>query len=306
MIEQQAVLAAPGDDVQAEPDLPQEGLRLLQAPQLGRRQEAMGGEPIEGVAAEVALGDPGDGLDVAQATGACLDIGLEVVSRVVGFQVAVGLLAHLGFEEFPHRPDALRGESSPHLRDQIRVAFEQPRFEQRRHDAHVRDALLGAFLDGAHAVADFKADVPEESDEALDRTASPIIGGALNQQQDVDVGAGVQLPAPVAADGDQRPIAQGAQRLRPPCFLQNRVDQRGARVDQILDGLLREKAVLELLVRLPQQVPIGRGRVAGLGKQRGQPIEQRPQGRRGGRQSFLDELRVSRCHVIAVVRSRPM
>ena len=59
--------AGRSSDVQAEAHLPQEGLRLLQAPQLRRREKAVRRQLIERVGAEVALGHPGDGLDVAQA-----------------------------------------------------------------------------------------------------------------------------------------------------------------------------------------------------------------------------------------------
>ncbi len=41
MVEQQPVLAPPGEHVQAEAHLPQEGLRLLQAPQLREREKAV-------------------------------------------------------------------------------------------------------------------------------------------------------------------------------------------------------------------------------------------------------------------------
>ena len=109
VVEQQAVLAPRGEGVEAKAHLPQKRLRLLQAAQLRQREEPMRDQGIERVgAAEVPLRDPGDGLDVAQASGAGLDVGFEVVSGVVGFQVPLGLLAHFRLEELLHRPDALR------------------------------------------------------------------------------------------------------------------------------------------------------------------------------------------------------
>ena len=54
---------------------------------------------IEGVGAEMALGHPADGLNVAQAAGARFDVRFEVVG---GIEVAVmpfGLFADLGLEK---------------------------------------------------------------------------------------------------------------------------------------------------------------------------------------------------------------
>ena len=108
VIEQQSILAPPGDAVQRKAHAPEEGLRALQAAQLGRCQEALGRELIERLDAEVPLGHPGDRLDVAQAAGARLHVGLEVVRRIVGLGVPLVLLAYFGFEEVLHRPEVLR------------------------------------------------------------------------------------------------------------------------------------------------------------------------------------------------------
>ena len=53
---------------------------------------------VERARAEVALGHPGDGLDVAQAARAGLDVRFEVVGGVVGLEMPVLLLGDLGFE----------------------------------------------------------------------------------------------------------------------------------------------------------------------------------------------------------------
>src|SRR5437868_1396802 len=99
---------------------------------------------FRGRGAEVTLRDPGDGLDVAQPPGPGLDVGLEVVGGVVGLQVPRGLLAHLGLEELLHRPESLGRESLAHGGEQLRIARDEARLEQRRHDTDVADAFLGA------------------------------------------------------------------------------------------------------------------------------------------------------------------
>ncbi len=62
----------------------------------------------------MALGDPGNRLNVAQSAGTGLYVGLEVVGRVVGLGVSVGLFADFGFEEFLDRPNVLGRERGPH------------------------------------------------------------------------------------------------------------------------------------------------------------------------------------------------
>ncbi len=221
-------------------------------------------------------------------------------------QMPLCLLAHLRFEEFPHGPDSLRGERRAHAGDQRAVSGEQPRLQERRHDAHVRDTFLRALLDSAHTVAHLQTDVPQEGDQPLDRGTARGIRRLWNQQQDVDIGTGVQLPAAVAPDGHQRPIIELCQRLGSPGLPQNCIDECRACVDQVLDRFLGEESGLQLLMRLPEQVTVGRRRVFGFQQQARQSVQQRPGGaaRRRG-QRFLDQLRIACCHFIVVVRRRP-
>ena len=303
VVEQQPVLAPPGEGVKPEAHLPQKRLRLLEAAQLRDREEPVGREPVEGLGAEVTLRDPGDGLDVAQPPGPGLDVGLEVVGGVVGLQVPRGLLAHLGLEELLHRPESLGRESLAHGGEQLRDARDEARLEQRRHDTDVADAFLGALGHRAHAVTDLEADVPEERDQRLDRAAAARVGRARREQQDVDVGAGVELRAPVAAHCHQSPAGKrGA--VAAPRLAQHRIDERGARVDELLDGLRGEEARLELLVGRAQQLA-PRGRLAPGGEPCRESLEQRPGDRRGrGGTRFLEQPGVPGTHVRAASDAR--
>ena len=114
MIEQQPIFATTGDAVQREAHFPKKRLGALQAAQFGGREEAEIDEIIERIGAEVTFGDPGDGLDIAQAARARLDVGLEVVGRVVRLEVALVLLSNLRVEELTHRPDRRGGECGTH------------------------------------------------------------------------------------------------------------------------------------------------------------------------------------------------
>ena len=63
--------------------------------------------------------------------------------------------------------------------------------------------------------------------------------------------------------------------MQAPGLAEHRIDERGARMHQRLDRLLREKALLELLVRAAQELAPGARADIG-GELRRQGSEQRP------------------------------
>ena len=207
---------------------------------------------VERAGVELALGHPRDGLDVAQAARAGFDVGLQVVGRVVGLGVPFLLLGHLGFEVGLDRPDALGRHGIAHLREQLRVAGQQPRLHQRGHHADVGGTFLGAFVDGAHAVADLEIDVPQEGHQPFDQAAAGLIGCRGDQDQDVDVGMRMQLAAPVTADGRQCPAREAGRQLRAPHLAQDGVDELGARVHQGFHRFVGAEALHQLGVRVPE------------------------------------------------------
>ena len=69
MIEQQPVFTAVRQYMQSEADLPQEGLRRLELAQFALGQEVMVDQFVERIGAEVPLGNPADGLNIAQLYG---------------------------------------------------------------------------------------------------------------------------------------------------------------------------------------------------------------------------------------------
>ena len=122
--------------------------------------------------------DPDHRLQVAQAAGAFLDVGLEVVRGVVVLEVALLLLEHLRLVERRARP------SPPRTRARNRAYSAREPATSRCSSRLVLHRDVGghlgfAFVDRAHAVADLDADVPQQADEALDdRRARPRRAGA--------------------------------------------------------------------------------------------------------------------------------
>jgi len=243
MIEQQPVLVAAGDHVQGEAHPPQEILAGEQLVAFLLAEEAAVAQLVQGEGVEVALGDPGHGVDVAQAAGAFLDVGLQLVAGIVVLGVALALLFQLGAEEGVHRPHLVRRHRFLQRGVQRGVAAQRARLDQVGDDGDVLRRQFGAFGHRAHAAADFQADVPEEGEELLQRRLVALQGVLVVQHQQVDVGMGQQLAAAVAAHRDQ---AQSGRLLRQelqPGLVQHLVHQVGAGMHQrIGSGALVEHA----------------------------------------------------------------
>ena len=288
--------------VQREAHLPQERLRGAQLAQLVGREEAVLDQFVERLRAEVALRDPADGLDVAQSAGTGLHVRLEVVRGVVVPVVAGLLLGDLGFEEGLRRPDAVLAERAAHRLEQVVGPREQPRLDERRGDAHVGGALVLAVVDRAHAVADLEPDVPQEREEVLD--ALVAVGDVALRQQDhhVDVGAGVQFAAPVAADGDEVDILLARPGVQRPGLAQHDVDHAGAVANQRLDRLVVGESRLQVGIAVGQRLPEGGSAVLAVERGR-QCLEERPRRQRNAPGGGLDFVGLDGRHAQAGGRS---
>jgi len=192
MIEQQPVLAPAREQMQPETDAPEKRAPLREDAQLALGQELVRHELGERARAQVPLREPADHLNVAQAPGAALDVGFEVVGRVVIARVARALLLELGAEERGTVPHAIRADASRQLREQTARAVQQARFHERRNHGDVAARLALAVVERAHAVADLETDVPKEREKSADRLVR-LVGGALDENEQVDVRLRVEL-----------------------------------------------------------------------------------------------------------------
>jgi len=232
VIEQNAVLAPAGEVVEGEADPPQEGLAAAQRAVLAFGEETVFDQITQGVDAEMAFGHPADHLDVAQAAGALLDVGLEVVGGVVVLVVARDLFLELGLEEAGAGPDAVRPGGLAHGLEQGRRAGEQPRLDEVGRHGDVALAFAHAVVQGAHAVADLQAEIPQQRQEGLEAAGQLGVLAVRQQDEQVDVRMRQQLAAAVAADGNQgQALGIGLQRPVPGAH-QQLVEQPGAAVDQ--------------------------------------------------------------------------
>ena len=172
------------------------------------------------------LGDPEQGLEVAQAALALLDVGLEQVAGRALAGVALGALGELQLDELGAGGAEIVPEPAAEAVGEGLVAPEVAVLEQAGADGDVAFGVAQAVVDGADRVADLEAQVPEAVERALDQALAPgglLVGG---EEEQVDVGEGRHLGAAVAADGDRRdPLGGG---------------RVGERVEPALDDVERE------------------------------------------------------------------
>ena len=159
---------------------------------LGTGQKAMHDQAVQGLGRKVAPRDPGNHLQVAQAAGPFLDIGFQVIGRVVVALVALDLFFVLGLEEGLGRPDFLRRRQFQHLHQQVDGAGQQARFHQCRCCHHVGLCILGALGDRSHTVPEVETGIPQQLHESLDLLARKALADVVFQQdQQIHIGGGV-------------------------------------------------------------------------------------------------------------------
>src|SRR5690606_18018011 len=104
---------------------------------------------------------------------------------------------------------------------------------------------------------DLEPDVPHEREKLLEMRL-PRSRLALRQQdQDVDVGAEIELAAAVPADRDQGDFARVLADVHVPRALEKRIHEARAIAHQTFDRLIVEEALLEFRIAVGERAPKG-------------------------------------------------
>ena len=204
-VEHQPVFAPARHHVQPRADQLQAAFVALQLLDLERRDQALGRQLVPVLAQPRSARHPDHHLQVAQAARAFLAVGFQRVGRVLELAVALVHFERLRAQKGlgVHR---LR-VGAPEAVEDAPVTAQVARFEQGGLHRHVALALDGAFVQRAHAGADFQADVPAGGDEGFDRCLAAVVASqhvARQQHQHVHIGVRKQLAAAVAAHRQQR------------------------------------------------------------------------------------------------------
>ena len=247
VVEEQAVFRPPGEQVQAEPDLPEEVSAFAEITVLRLGEAGVARGAAQRPRAEVTSRDPVHAVDVPQPARAVLDVGLEVRRGVVESTVPFPLLEAAGLEEGRSGPQAIRTGAL----EQLLEKRGRPREEACFHEGGGKNGIVArvrlALVHAAHAVPDPQADVPDEGDEAPDAFLAAAAQGAVHQDEKIDIGMRVQLAPPVAADRYQaRP------RLPPKAAVRPRAGQQ--RVDFTGPGRHERNGTLSGRMSSPQRI----------------------------------------------------
>ena len=201
-VKQKAVLAPVRKQVQFDEQAPEGVLGAFEIPRLSGGEQPCASDFLPVVTEPGRACHPEDHLQIAQAPGRFLAVGLQ---RIRGFLMAGMALLHfsaLCLEKIACIQVVVHGL---HEAAREHAASRDPAgFEQRRFDGDVAVGFLDALLDRAHAVARLNADIPHGGDQRAQ--AGFVLGRWLGWQQDqqIDVGVGVKLAPAIATDGGER------------------------------------------------------------------------------------------------------
>ena len=182
---------------------------------LGDRDQAVLGELAPVLAETGGARDPEHRLQVAQAARALLDVGLEVVGRVLYFRWRCCCSSALASKNA--RSVERRARSARRKRSVERArAGEEAMLEQARPDRDVAAPSRVSHSSTVRTLAPISRPMSQSMPMKRSIDAVPAPLRAVGQQdQDVDVGMREELAAAVAADGDAAPTPGGIADLVP-------------------------------------------------------------------------------------------
>ena len=229
--------------MQGEAHPPQEVPSLPQHPQLPGCQEFVRHQGLQIARAEMPARHPENHVDVAQPARAALDVGFQVVGRVVVPCVPRLLLLELGFKETPHGPDTRWGAGLFHAVKEVLRAQQPARFHERGGRGQVPAALITTLIDGTRAVPDLQPDVPEQRQERRHRFPDIALFLFGQEHEQVHVRIRMQFAPAIPPGSSQHCVGQ----LRParsfPDRADHAVDQRGLVGNQFCRRLTGEETV---------------------------------------------------------------
>ena len=244
-VKHQPVFAAARHQVQARADQAQQRFVALDLPRFVRGRNAFAHQGVPALAQAGRPGHPHDDLQIAQAPGRLLAVGLERIGRVFEFGVPLAHLQQLALQK-GQRVQCLcvAFAKTP---EQPLVPGDPARLQQRGLHRDVGGRFSHAFGGGAHAGCDLQPAVPATADEGLElglQARGVVWRLAIGQEhQHVHIGVGKQLRTTKAAHSGQTQLITQAGLLPQPN--QNAIDQAGELPQGPLQGPGRNRPARE-------------------------------------------------------------
>ncbi len=180
------------------------------------------------------LGDPEQGLEVAQTSLSLFDIRFDHVAFAVLDMAGIAFL-ELGLDEFASCSLENFGfQMLAQILGKRSVSGKKPMFEHRRPDREILGSQANAILDCPARMSNLEPQIPENVEHRLDHALGP--GGDLvrGQEQQVDIRSRRHLSAPVTAHRDNRdPFTLCRSRKRVQQFRRHEERRRDQPVGQV-------------------------------------------------------------------------
>ena len=179
-------------------------------------------------------GEPDGEVVVAQATGAVLEVGLEVEDGVAEFGVAdAGHLAELLGDGVPLAEDQAGQDGLVELLVEGEMAGEEAAVECGQGEFEIAGIEAARFLQGAGTGAGAQAYLPHSLNDRADLVLGVRLGFVVGKDEEhVDVGVGEEILAAVSAQGQEGDVRRRlAGKNATPHFNEGAVDHGGAAAD---------------------------------------------------------------------------
>ena len=287
VVEQQPFLGPPRFQMQRVAVATQRGLRLAQAGALGRIEQTFDLHVLEPARMHQPATQPAQRIERAQATGAVLDVGLQVVGGVVVARVAGVALGQARGQVVRRGPQLRVVDDGAQRGVEGGVTHQPSRIQQAGEYRGIARRQLAALRQLAHGVAHFQADVPQRGEELLQR-AQPRRRGCVDQRQQVHIRIRKQQAAAVAPHGEQRRVVDLAQAGRPHVG-HHAVHRLAAPARQHAGVGTVPESHREAAIHITQQLPQGTAGIAGNARARHRHGQARQRRQDDGRGSWRHE-----------------
>ena len=198
-VEREPLLGAAGLEVKVAAHPPQELLAAQEQPVFLAREQT-GLDELGRIAHAVdVFRDPEQSVEVAQSALGILNVGLDEIAAAPGLAHAGVALGQLGATNSAGvSRTTSRSKPLAHVLEEVAIAEDEARLEQRGANRHVLARIGEALLDRACGMPDLLAQIPKRVEHRFDGLKRPGIVFAGQQEEQVDVGAGRQRAAAIS------------------------------------------------------------------------------------------------------------
>ena len=204
-VERKSFFSPTGDTMQLTADVPEEVFRRAECRELFIGKHAVPDELGRVDGAVQIISDPVEGLQVAQTALAVLDIGFDQIAALALFVMARIPFSELGLNEVPSGSHGDFCAEAFHKRfGEMRIATNEPRFEQACPHGHILPRKPQALVQRARRMADAEAEIPKHEKDEFDNAFAPRGSFEWAKENQIEIGKGRKQPAPVATRCDDR------------------------------------------------------------------------------------------------------